>query len=107
MDPICDWITKTVFLIFTIMISEIANYSSRAKIEHRDLLTHENWKFVTQWCFINSKSSHGEFVYDVRYDETYAVQKILMYYGEQFTGENSSLTSCRQKESVLKVIIGS
>ena len=55
--------------------------------------THENWKFVNRFCF---KNNHGTFEYDVRYEETYAVQKIDMYWDDQWPrvyGKNSDLTT--------------
>ena len=98
---------KNVVLFFTLFICESSKYSLDAKFVEGTLWTVENWKFIARFCFMNN---HGTFQYDVRYDETYAVQNIDLYYDtpeqwERAYGKKSDLTTCRQKESVLQVCI--
>ena len=98
---------KNVVLFFTLFICESSKYSLDAKVVQGTLWTVENWKFIARFCFMNN---HGTFQYDVRYDETYAVQNIDLYYDtpeqwERAYGKKSDLTTCRQKESVLQVFI--
>ena len=105
MGNIYEYIIKTVLLIITLCISEKAKYSSDAKVVQGEIWTHENWKFLTRFCF---KNHHGEFEYDLRYDETYKVQNIDLYYDtpEQWPkvyGKRVELTTCTEKESVLQV----
>ena len=96
---------NTVVLFVLLLIFENPKYCSDAKIIQGNLWTVENWKFLARFCFRND---HGSFEYDVRYDETYAIQNIDLYYDtpEQWTrayGRKSDLTTCTQKESVLQV----
>ena len=105
MENIHEYIIKTALLIITLCISENAKYSSDAKVVQGEIWTHENWKFLTRFCF---KNHHGEFEYDLRYDETYKVQNIDLYYDtpEQWPkvyGKRVELTTCTEKESVLQV----
>ena len=105
MENIYEYIIKTVLLIITLCISENAKHSSDAKVVQGEIWTHENWKFLTRFCF---KNHHGEFEYDLRYDETYKVQNIDLYYDtpEQWPkvyGKRVELTTCTEKESVLQV----
>ena len=76
-----------------------------AKIVYGHILTGENWKFLARFCFL---SLHGRFEYDVRYDASYGIQNIDLYYDThsqwpRVYGSRADLTSCKQKESVLKV----
>ena len=78
---------------------------SEAKVERGHLLTGENWKYLSRFCFM---SNHGKFEYDVQYDASYGVLNLDLYYDTasqwaRVYGKRADLTSCRQKESVLKV----
>ena len=100
-------ILKNVLFVFAMLISENLKYSSDAKVVQGEVWTHETWKFVARFCFMNN---HGTFEYDVRYHESYEVQNIDLYYDtpeqwERAYGRKSDLTTCRQKESVLQVMI--
>ena len=99
--------SNSLILVVILIICENPKYCSDAKIIQGTLWTHENWRFLARFCFRND---HGSFEYDVRYDESYAVQNIDLYYDtpEQWTrayGRKADLTNCMQKESVLQVII--
>ena len=107
MGSLTQRMLKNVVLFITLFICESSKYSLDAKVVEGTLWTHENWKFVARFCFMNN---HGTFEYDVRYDETYAVQNIDLYYEtpeqwERAYGKKSDLTTCREKESVLQVCI--
>ena len=79
--------------------------NSNNKIVPGDLKTDEyNWKFITSFPF---KSDVGRFNYNVRYDASYAVQKIGLYYDTESQwprvyGDMADMITCREKESVLK-----
>ena len=78
---------------------------SEAKVERGYLLTGENWKYLSRFCFL---SQHGKFEYDVQYDASYGVLNLDLYYDTvsqwaRVYGNRADLTNCRQKESVLKV----
>ena len=77
----------------------------QAKVVRGHLLTGENWKFLSRFCFL---SNHGKFEYDITYDASYGVLNLDLYYDTasqwaRVYGDRADLTSCRQKESVLKV----
>ena len=105
MGSLTERMIKNVVLFFTLFICESTKYSLDAKVVKGTLWTHETWKFVARFCFMNN---HGTFEYDVRYDEAYAVQNIDLYYDtpeqwERAYGKKSDLTTCMEKESVLQV----
>jgi hypothetical protein len=105
MGSLTERMIKNVVLFFTLFICESTKYSLDAKVVKGNLWTHETWKFVARFCFMNN---HGTFEYDVRYDEAYAVQNIDLYYDtpeqwERAYGKKSDLTTCMEKESVLQV----
>ena len=82
-----------------------AHHLVSAKVVYGHLLTGENWRFLARFCFL---SLHGKFEYDVRYDASYGVQNIDLYYDStsqwaRVYGDTADLTTCSQKESVLKV----
>ena len=97
---------KNAVLFFTLFIGESSKYSLEATVVQGTLWTHKNWMVVAEFCFANDG---GKFGYDVRYDETYAVQNIALYYDTQWEKSyemlSSNLTTCMQKESVLQVSI--
>ncbi len=75
------------------------------KLVSGQLFTGENWKFLARFCFL---SMHGKFEYDVMYEASYGVQNIDLYYDTttqwpRVYGDRADLTTCKQKESVLKV----
>ena len=108
MESLSDTFCRNFSILFVILIIfDNPKHCSDAKIIQGSLWTHENWRFLARFCFRND---HGSFEYDVRYDESYAVQNIDLYYDtpEQWTrayGRKADLTNCMQKESVLQVII--
>ena len=80
---------------------------SEAKVVNGFLRTGENWIFLSRFCFL---SLHGQFHYEVEYEDSFATQNIDLYYDtpEQWArvyGSKSDLRSCREKESVLQVNI--
>ena len=108
MSSLTDLFGRNSIILFLILIiCENSKYCSDAKFIQGSLWTHENWRFLARFCFRND---HGSFEYDVRYDESYAVQNIDLYYDtpEQWTrayGRKADLTTCTQKESVLQVML--
>jgi len=79
---------------------------SEAKVERGYLLTGENWKYLSRFCFM---SQLGKFEYDVTYDASYGVLNLDLYYDTasqwaRVYGNRADLTNCRQKESVLKLM---
>ena len=93
------------FLKLWILCSVLCTKYVSAKVVYGHLLTGENWRFLARFCFL---SLHGKFEYDVQYDASYGVQNIDLYYDTasqwaRVYGDRADLTSCRQKESVLKV----
>ena len=74
------------------------------KIVSGNLKTDKNWKFITSFPF---KSDISQFSYNVRYDASYAVQKIGLYYDTESQwarvyGDTADMITCREKESVLR-----
>jgi len=70
-----------------------------------ELRTGDNWAFIARFCFL---SLEGKFEYDIEYPERFAVQNLDLYYDTLTQwplvyGDQSNLTSCREKESVLQV----
>ena len=108
MESLSDIFSRNFAIVFVILIIfDNPKHCSDAKIIQGSLWTHENWRFLARFCFRND---HGSFEYDVRYDETYAVQNIDLYYDtpeqwERAYGRKADLTNCMQKESVLQVIL--
>ena len=93
------------FLAIAIVLAH-KSLSTHGKVVHGFLRTGDNWSFMSRFCFL---SLHGQFQYEVQYDESYGVQNIDLYYDtpEQWArvyGRTSDLTTCREKESVLQVI---
>ena len=82
---------------FWILCSIFYIKSVNAKIVYGHLLTGENWKFLARFCFL---SDHGKFTYDIRYDASYGVQNIDLYYDTESQwsrvyGDSADLTTCR------------
>ena len=82
---------------FWILCSVFYIKSVNAKIVYGHLLTGENWKFLSRFCFL---SNHGKFTYDVRYEASYGVQNIDLYYDTESQwsrvyGDNAVYTTCR------------
>ena len=82
---------------FWILFSIFYIKSVNTKIVYGHLLTGENWKFLARFCFL---SDHGKFTYDIRYDASYGVQNIDLYYDTESQwsrvyGDSSDLTTCR------------
>ena len=88
-----------------------------------ELSSEENWIFLLRFCFL---SLHGVLEYDIEYPEVslannsnvstwitiqaYATQNLDLYYDTvtqwpRVYGDNSNLTSCKEKESVLQVMV--
>ena len=77
----------------------------RAKLVRGHIVSGENWKFLARFCFL---SMHGKFEYDIIYDASYGEQNIDLYYDTKYQwarvyGKSADLTTCSEKESVLKV----
>lgn len=92
-------------LLFIFLFSCDIKLVVQAKVVRGHLLTGENWKFLSRFCFL---SNHGKFEYDITYDASYGVLNLDLYYDTasqwaRVYGDRADLTSCRQKESVLKV----
>ena len=88
------------FLIFLLWREEV-----EAKLVRGHIVSGENWKFLARFCFL---SMHGKFEYDIIYDASYGEQNIDLYYDtknqwSRVYGDDADLTTCREKESVLKV----
>ena len=67
-----------------------------------NLKTDKNWKFIASFPF---KSNISQFAYNVRYDASYAVQKIGLYYDTESQwprvyGDTADMITCREKESI-------
>ena len=82
---------------FWILCSVFYIKSVNAKTVYGHLLTGENWKFLSRFCFL---SNHGKFTYDVRYPASYGVQNIDLYYDTESQwsrvyGDNAVYTTCR------------
>ena len=82
---------------FWILCSVFYIKSVNAKTVYGHLLTGENWKFLSRFCFL---SNHGKFTYDVRYEASYGVQNIDLYYDTESQwsrvyGDSADLTTCR------------
>ena len=96
--------TKLLFILCSVSYINCCLSNNNNKIVSGDLKTDYNWKFIASFPF---KSDHGRFMYDVRYDASYAVQKIGLYYDTESQwprvfGDTADLKTCREKESVLK-----
>ena len=94
---------KTFSTTSLILLTNLAVISP--KYMEGDLRSGENWNFIARFCFL---SFHGKFEYDIEYPEEYAVQNLDLYYDTdtqwpKVYGDESNLTSCREKESVLQV----
>ena len=77
----------------------------KAKLVRGHIVSGENWKFLARFCFL---SMHGKFEYDIIYDASYGEQNIDLYYDTKHQwarvyGDSADLTTCSEKESVLKV----
>ena len=92
-------------LLFIFLFSCDIKLFVQAKVVRGHLLTGENWKFLARFCFL---SMHGKFEYDIIYDASYGEQNIDLYYDtknqwSRVYGDSADLTTCSEKESVLKV----
>ena len=88
------------FLFFLLL-----RQKTEGKIVRGHLISGENWKFLARFCFL---SMHGKFEYDIIYDADYGMQNIDLYYDTKYQwarvyGKTADLTTCSEKESVLKV----
>ena len=94
-----------IYFIVIFIVSLICGQKSSAKIVHGHLLSGDNWEFLARFCFL---SMHGKFDYDITYDASYGDQNIDLYYDTasqwaRVYGDRADLTTCTEKESVLKV----
>merc|ERR1711971_452323 len=69
-----------------------------------DLVIDENWKYLTNYCFL---SQHGKFEYDVSYEAKFGTINIGLYYDtvsqwNRVYGDTADLKTCEEKASVLK-----
>ena len=101
---------QPIYLIWQalLILFSVKNLAIEAKLVRGELLTDANWKFLTRFCFKSGPKQPGKFEYDVMYDSSYGVLNLDLYYDTQSQwprvyGDRADLTSCRQKESVLKV----
>ena len=90
------------FLIFFLLRRQ---EKVKAKLVRGHIVSGENWKFLARFCFL---SMHGKFEYDIIYDASYGEQNIDLYYDTKHQwarvyGDSADLTTCSEKESVLKV----
>ena len=93
------------FLIFFLPLREEWPKNAEAKLVRGHIVSGENWKFLARFCFL---SMHGKFEYDIIYDASYGEQNIDLYYDtknqwSRVYGDSADLTTCSEKESVLKV----
>ncbi|XP_067131631.1 transmembrane protein 145-like [Centruroides vittatus] len=74
----------------------------QTKVVKGELVTHEDWAFVTRFCFL---SLYGKFMYNVEYPVDYEIQNLLLYYDakNQWPSVYKKRKSCREKESVLSI----
>lgn len=87
-----------------VLCISMANMAEGMYVEG-ELSSDENWIFLLRFCFL---SLHGRLEYDIEYSETYATENLDLYYDietqwPRVYGDNSNLTSCKEKESVLQV----
>ena len=97
--------TKLLVILCSVSYINCCLSNNNNKIVSGNLKTDEyNWKFITSFPF---KSDVGRFTYNVRYDASYAVQNIGLYYDTESQwprvyGDTADLITCREKESVLR-----
>jgi hypothetical protein len=96
---------KKLHFVTILVLVRICQEQTSAKLVQGHLIAGENWRFLARFCFL---SLHGRFEYDIRYDASYGVQNIDLYYDTasqwaRVYGKRADLTSCQQKESVLQV----
>ena len=101
---------QPIYLIWQalLVLVSLKNLVAEAKVVRGELLTDANWKFLTRFCFKSGQKQPGKFEYSVMYDASYGDLNLDLYYDTQSQwprvyGNRADLTSCRQKESVLKV----
>ena len=92
-------------LIIFLPCANKQNFFAEAKVVRGHLVTGHNWQFLARFCFL---SLHGRFEYEIEYAEEFGVQNLDLYYDEasqweRVYGKKATLTSCREKESVLQV----
>ena len=99
--------TKLLLILCSVSYINCCLSNNNNKIVSGDLKTDDNWKFITSFPF---KSEHSQFMWDVRYDASYPVQKIGLYYDYEtiwprVIGDTAGFKTCREKESVLNQFI--
>ncbi|XP_025018204.1 transmembrane protein 145 isoform X2 [Tetranychus urticae] len=91
-----DCISTICFIVFTIP------RLTQCKIIEGELVSHENWAFLTRFCFL---SKSGRFNYEITYPYDYQVQNLLLYYDSrrQWPSVYKTPTTCEEKEGVLSM----
>ena len=100
-----EYVLKITMKVLPFLFFLLLRHKTQGKLIRGHLISGDNWKFLARFCFL---SMHGKFEYDIIYDASYGVQNIDLYYDTKYQwarvyGSTADLTTCSEKESVLKV----
>ena len=76
-EPLVYKIWQALLLFIFLFSCDNIKHVVQAKVVRGHLLTGENWKFLSRFCFL---SNHGKFEYDVTYDASYGMLNLDLYY---------------------------
>lgn len=85
-------------VVFILTLSSICLEFSHGKRVEGNLVTTENWQFLTRFCFLSKK---GTLEYFFEYPQSYARQDLLLYFDNKWDEAYKTGKTCQEQVSLL------